>query len=75
MLHDPTMHRTVYPGIAFFWKTQLSDERMAEIAEWLHGLPENERKMVDDLLWDKREETAWDCADDAAYRDELDSGV
>ena len=43
---------TVYSEHSFYWDTELSEERMEEIAAWLGNLPFKERRYISDLIED-----------------------
>jgi hypothetical protein len=50
----------VFENHSFFWKSQLTKERKQEISDWIGSLTKAQRKMLDDLLRDTREEARWD---------------
>jgi hypothetical protein len=62
MTHDNK--NTVLKHHTFYWNTSLSQERMDEIDALLDSLTHEQRRMIDDLLLDHREEVEFDCADD-----------
>ncbi len=47
---------TVRKNHSFFWRTNLSFERMCQISEWLGSLTEDQKKMVEELCKDARED-------------------
>lgn len=50
---------TVRPNHSFFWNTDLTLERMQEISDWIGTLSKEDRKKLDDLLTDVREDVQW----------------
>jgi hypothetical protein len=45
----------------FFWHTKLSDKRMQKISDWIGSLTLEEKRYLDDLLSDYRDELEWEC--------------
>ena len=39
----------VFPGHTFFWDTELSEDRMEEISNWIVAPPKDEWLMLQDL--------------------------
>lgn len=56
--------QTVYPNHSFFWDTSLSNARMREINDWLGTLSPDQKKMIEDLLRDEREDGSWSASPD-----------
>ena len=62
MARDATK-KTVLKHHTFYWNTSLSQERMDEIDALLESLTPEQRRMIDDLLSDHREEVEFDFDD------------
>lgn len=43
----------------FFWKSRLEIKRREDIVAWVNSLPENNRKMIDELMYDTRQSQSW----------------
>ena len=56
---DWNYHPSVTKNHSFFWDTKLTEERMWEISDWLGSLTPEQRKLLDDMLADMREEAEW----------------
>ena len=50
----------VFDNHAFFWKSSLTQERMRQIDQWIGSLTKEQRKMLDDLLSDTRDDARWE---------------
>jgi len=48
--------KTVWANHSFYWKTNLSEDRMREIDDLLGGMTPYQRAMIGDLIGDVREE-------------------
>jgi len=46
-------------GWPYFWDTRLSDERQRQILDWVKSLPPEQKKMLDDVVQDEREDEQW----------------
>lgn len=49
---------------SFFWDSKLPKERQLEINMWIESLTEEQRKMLDDLMRDVREEEQFNSEED-----------
>lgn len=49
--------------VSFFWDSDLTEERKAEICAWFNALPESQQKFVEELQNDERARAAFDFYD------------
>jgi len=61
-----TAKKTAYSKHAFFWRTDLSEKEMRTINDWIAGMEQNDRELLNKLLRDVRDDWGEQC------REELD---
>ncbi len=59
---QPEPKQTVRPEWSFFWKTSLSNQEMDEICAWLRTLTPEQRRFMDELARDQRNQQDFDNA-------------
>lgn len=56
--------QVVYHEHTFFWNTILTEDEMKAIVRWIASLGKDERKLLDLLIADVRNNEEWDALDD-----------
>lgn len=56
---DWNYHKTITEKHSFFWDSELLEEKMWEISDWIKSLPDTQLNLLSLLIEDIRENCEW----------------